>query len=149
MGLWRTARQRRSGLPYPALRGANQLLNASGALAALEALADRLPVSAAGSAQGIADGRDPGALSGRAGPPAAVIFDVAHNPHAAAVLAQNLDSMGFFPRTFAVFGMLRDKDVDGVARRLARRDRSLVRRANARCARGRRRAHSREALRTA
>jgi dihydrofolate synthase / folylpolyglutamate synthase len=38
------------GMGYPALRGANQLLNASAAIAALEALRDRLPVSAAGGA---------------------------------------------------------------------------------------------------
>jgi dihydrofolate synthase/folylpolyglutamate synthase len=43
-----------------------------------------------------------------------VILDVAHNPHAAAHLARNLESMGFFPLTFAVFGMLADKDVDAV-----------------------------------
>jgi dihydrofolate synthase / folylpolyglutamate synthase len=42
------------------------------------------------------------------------VLDVAHNPHAAAVLAQNLDNQGFFPATRAVFGMLSDKDVTGV-----------------------------------
>lgn len=36
--------QRRNALAYPALRGANQLLNAAAALAALESLRDRLPV---------------------------------------------------------------------------------------------------------
>ena len=36
--------QRRNALAYPALRGANQLLNASAALAALEALRERLAV---------------------------------------------------------------------------------------------------------
>jgi dihydrofolate synthase/folylpolyglutamate synthase len=36
--------QRRNSLAYPALRGANQLLNASAALAALESVRDRLPV---------------------------------------------------------------------------------------------------------
>ena len=51
----------------------------------------------------------------------AVILDVAHNPHAAAVLAQNLDNMGFFPATHAVFGMLRDKDIAGVIGRLGDR----------------------------
>jgi dihydrofolate synthase/folylpolyglutamate synthase len=51
----------------------------------------------------------------------AVILDVAHNPHAAAVLAQNLDNMGFHPRTLAVFGMLRDKDATGVIDRVADR----------------------------
>jgi dihydrofolate synthase/folylpolyglutamate synthase len=48
-----------------------------------------------------------------------VILDVAHNPHAASELAANLDAMGFGPRTHAVFGMLRDKDVAGVVARLA------------------------------
>jgi len=44
---------RRASLPYPALRGANQLLNASGALAALEALSHRLPVSQQAVRQGL------------------------------------------------------------------------------------------------
>jgi dihydrofolate synthase/folylpolyglutamate synthase len=48
----------------------------------------------------------------------AVILDVAHNPHAAAVLAENLSSMGFFTATHAVFAMLRDKDIAGVCARL-------------------------------
>ena len=37
------------------------------------------------------------------------------------MLATNLDNMGFFPRTHAVFGMLRDKDVAGVIARLGAR----------------------------
>lgn len=45
--------QRRSGLAYPALRGANQLLNASTALAALESISDRLPVPAQAVRQGL------------------------------------------------------------------------------------------------
>jgi dihydrofolate synthase/folylpolyglutamate synthase len=57
----------------------------------------------------------------------AVVLDVAHNPHAAAVLADNLSNMGFYPRSFAVFGMLRDKDIAGVVRVLAKRvDQGLV-----------------------
>jgi dihydrofolate synthase / folylpolyglutamate synthase len=111
-------KQRRSGLPYPALRGANQLLNASGALAALEALGGRLPLSQQAVRKGLLTVEIAARFQVVPGRPT-VIFDVAHNPHAAAVLAQNLDSMGFFPRTYAVFGMLRDKDIDGVARRLA------------------------------
>jgi len=43
-----------------------------------------------------------------------VILDVAHNPHAAAALAQNLDNMGFHPYTFAIFGSMLDKDIEGV-----------------------------------
>jgi dihydrofolate synthase/folylpolyglutamate synthase len=43
-----------------------------------------------------------------------VVLDVAHNPQAAGVLADNLGSMAFHPETWAVFGMLADKDVAGV-----------------------------------
>src|SRR5690606_38944156 len=50
-----------------------------------------------------------------------VVLDVAHNPHAAAALAQNLDSMGYFPQTHAVVGMLNDKDAASVIARLATR----------------------------
>jgi dihydrofolate synthase/folylpolyglutamate synthase len=111
---------RRASLPYPALRGANQLLNASGALAALEALSDRLPVSQQAVRQGLLGVEIPARFQVLPGRPA-VVLDVAHNPHAAAVLAANLDSMGFFPRTHAVFGMLRDKDIAGVIARVGAR----------------------------
>jgi dihydrofolate synthase/folylpolyglutamate synthase len=105
--------QRRNSLAYPALRGANQLLNASGVLAAIEAVKDKLPVSAQAVRKGFSLVDLPGRFQVLAGRPA-VILDVAHNPHAAAHLARNLESMGFFPRTFAVFGILADKDVDAV-----------------------------------
>ena len=44
----------------------------------------------------------------------AVILDVAHNPAAAAALAQNLVRMPRSGRTYAVFAMLGDKDIRGV-----------------------------------
>src|SRR5438128_5680561 len=50
-----------------------------------------------------------------------VILDVAQNPQAAQVLADNLASSGFAPETIAVCGMLRDKDIAGVLRTLAPR----------------------------
>jgi dihydrofolate synthase/folylpolyglutamate synthase len=42
------------------------------------------------------------------------VLDVAHNTEAAHALADSLQAMSFHPRTFAVFGILRDKDIDGV-----------------------------------
>jgi dihydrofolate synthase / folylpolyglutamate synthase len=102
---------RRNSLAYPALRGANQLLNAAGALAAIEAL--RLPVPQQAVRQGLAAVELPGRFQVLPGRPA-VVLDVAHNPHAAAHLATNLDNMGFFPTTWAVFGMMADKDIDAV-----------------------------------
>jgi dihydrofolate synthase/folylpolyglutamate synthase len=43
-----------------------------------------------------------------------VVLDVAHNPQAAGVLADNLGDMAFHPETWAVFGMLADKDMVAV-----------------------------------
>jgi dihydrofolate synthase/folylpolyglutamate synthase len=104
---------RRSSLAYPALRGANQLINTSAALAALEALRAQLPVSAQDVRLGLANVELPGRFQVLPGRPA-IILDVAHNPHAAAVLAQNLGSMGFYRYTYAVFGAMRDKDIEGI-----------------------------------
>jgi dihydrofolate synthase/folylpolyglutamate synthase len=47
-----------------------------------------------------------------------IILDVAHNPHAAATLSQNLGNMGFHPYTYAVFGSMQDKDIAGVIEHL-------------------------------
>jgi dihydrofolate synthase/folylpolyglutamate synthase len=104
---------RRGGMAWPALRGANQLQNAAGVLAALEALRHRLPVAQQSVRDGLASVSLPGRFQVLPGRPV-VILDVAHNPHAAAQLAANLRGMGAFRRTFAVFGAMRDKDIDGM-----------------------------------
>jgi len=112
--------QRRNALAYPALRGANQLLNASGVLAALEALRERLAVPQQAVRLGLLQASLPGRFQILPGQPT-VILDVAHNPHAAAVLEKNLGNMGFHPYTYAVFGMLSDKDINAVVQQLAPR----------------------------
>ena len=112
--------QRRNALAYPALRGANQLLNASGALAALEALRERLAVPQQAVRLGLLQASLPGRFQILPGQPT-VILDVAHNPHAAAVLEKNLGNMGFHPYTYAVFGMLSDKDIASVIKHMAPR----------------------------
>ena len=108
---------RQSGLPYPALRGRIQLQNASAALAALESLRERLPVSIRDLRRGLAEVELTGRLQLLPGRPA-LMLDVAHNPQAAAVLAQELSDLGSCSGTAAVFGMLRDKDIAGVAKLL-------------------------------
>ena len=99
-------------------RGANQLLNAAGVLAVFEALRDRLPITAQAVRNGFALVELPGRFQVVAGQPT-LVLDVAHNPHAVATLARNLDQMGFFPRTHAVFGVMRDKDVSAILARMA------------------------------
>jgi dihydrofolate synthase / folylpolyglutamate synthase len=105
--------QRRHSLAYPALRGANQLLNASAALAALEVLRMQLPCGAQEVRAGLALVELPGRFQVLPGRPTQVL-DVAHNPHASAALAQNLGNMGFHRYTYAVFGIMQDKDIDAV-----------------------------------
>jgi dihydrofolate synthase/folylpolyglutamate synthase len=105
--------QRRSALAYPSLRGANQLLNASAALAALEVLKMELPVGAQEVRTGLVTVELPGRFQVLPGRPTTVL-DVAHNPHAASALAQNLGNMGFHRFTYAVFGIMQDKDIDAV-----------------------------------
>jgi dihydrofolate synthase/folylpolyglutamate synthase len=115
---WAGRHRRFNALAYPALRGANQLLNASGALAAFEALRERVPVTAQEVRNGLALVALPGRFQIVPGQPT-LVLDVAHNPHAVAALAQNLDQMGFFPRTHAVFGAMRDKDIAAMLARIA------------------------------
>lgn len=112
---WSGRSKRYSGMAYPALRGANQLLNASGVLAAFEALRERLPITAQAVRNGLAMAELPGRFQIVPGQPT-LVLDVAHNPHAVAALALNLDQMGFYPRTHAVFGAMSDKDVPGMMR---------------------------------
>jgi dihydrofolate synthase/folylpolyglutamate synthase len=114
---WKGRSRRYHALSYPALRGANQLINAAGVLAAFEALSDRLPISAQAVREGLALVELPGRFQIVPGQPV-LVLDVAHNPHAVATLAVNLDQMGFYPRTFAVFGAMRDKDLAQVVRPL-------------------------------
>ncbi len=114
-GQWRFIGRRgsRSGLAFPALRGAGQLANASCVLAALDELRDRLPVAMQDIRRGLLEVELPGRFQVLPGRPT-IVLDVAHNPQAASALAENLGSTAFHPRTWAVFGMLRDKDIAGV-----------------------------------
>lgn len=101
-------------LPKPSLQGSNQFLNAAGVLAALEALQDKLPVQV----EHIHEGLTTTVLAGRfqtiAQKPT-VILDVGHNPHAAKALVENLKGMDrTYTKTFAVFGGMHDKDLQGV-----------------------------------
>jgi dihydrofolate synthase/folylpolyglutamate synthase len=105
----------RNSLAFPALRGANQLLNASTVLAALGTLEARIPVSMQAIREGLMLVELPGRFQVLAGRPS-IVLDVAHNPQAAAVLADNLSNMGFFPDTWAICGMLSDKDIEGSIR---------------------------------
>ena len=102
-------------LPMPALPGPIQVANAATALMALRLLQSRLPLSRAAIESGLQAVGLPGRFQ-RVPDPRGFewVFDVAHNPAAAATLAANLRALPVRGRTFAVCGMLGDKDVPGV-----------------------------------
>ena len=105
-------RGNKSGLPYPALRGCGQLANASCVLATLDALHDRLPVAVQEIRRGLLEVELAARFQVLPGRPT-VVLDVAHNPHAVGSLAESLGGMPYHARTWAVFAMLRDKDIAG------------------------------------
>lgn len=106
------------GLPLLALNGSFQLHNASCAMQAVCLLQSYFPVRP----EILHTVLRHAALQGRfqvfTGAPE-VILDVAHNPHAAAGLAENLRRRTHAGRTLAVFAMLADKDIPGVVGALA------------------------------
>lgn len=100
-------------LPLPAMAGAFQTRNAAAALAALEAFRAALPVSDTAIRRGLLRARAAARFQRIAQAPD-VILDVAHNPEAARALAATLREQPTPGRTFAVVGMLADKDATGV-----------------------------------
>ncbi len=115
---WNRRGAQRNSLPLPALSGAHQLGNASAVLAVVDCLQDRLPVDAAAVAHGLREVRLAGRFQ-RVSERPEIIVDVAHNPQAVAGLAQTLATQRGSGRTFAVVGMLADKDIAGALQAIA------------------------------
>ncbi|HUO79481.1 MAG TPA: bifunctional tetrahydrofolate synthase/dihydrofolate synthase [Steroidobacteraceae bacterium] len=114
---FRRGATRLAGLPPPALAGAAQYANAATALAALDA-GGWLP-----EAHAVAAGLRSVRLAGRYQVlPGATewVFDVAHNPGSAAVLAETMNERRPAGRTIVVAGVLADKDAAAVGRELGR-----------------------------
>src|SRR5256714_12304295 len=89
-------------------------------MCALDCLRDKLPLGMQDVRRGLAEVSLPARFQVLPGRPQ-VILDVAHNPQAAQVLADNLGASGFAPETIAVCGMLRDKDIAAVVAALSPR----------------------------
>ncbi|NNG13863.1 MAG: bifunctional tetrahydrofolate synthase/dihydrofolate synthase [Gammaproteobacteria bacterium] len=96
------------GLPQPALSGGFQLDNAATVLATLQCLAE-MPTDRVDIEEGLEHVRLPGRFQLLANEPC--IYDVAHNPHAAAALAQSLLARPVKGCTRMVFGAMADKDI--------------------------------------
>lgn len=112
---WSGLHQRLESLPLPSLPGRFQLQNAATALAALEAVDRRLPVDRAALERGLRTAGIAGRLQILQGP-VERILDVAHNPQGVRELAGFLGERPCGGVTHAVFGMLRDKNLEAALR---------------------------------
>lgn len=113
------ARERRLRTP---LVGEHQATNAAIALAMLEAAGAPFDAALEGAERAIADVRLPGRFQ-RIGP---WIFDVAHNPASAAVLAATLDAVAPARPLTALVSVLDDKDWRGILDSVGERAERLV-----------------------
>jgi dihydrofolate synthase/folylpolyglutamate synthase len=108
-----------SGLAAPALRGPVQLQNAAGVLALIEALGLQALLRPDHVNRALGSLRLPGRMQ-VVEDEQRWLFDVAHNPGAAAALAASLEQHEA-PAAVAIVGILDDKDVEGIVAPLAER----------------------------
>jgi dihydrofolate synthase/folylpolyglutamate synthase len=100
-------------LEFPALYGEIQLQNAASVLMVIELLQRSLAVTREQINLGLRQTRLAARFQLLAGK-VLQVFDVAHNPQSAAVLAQSIGTLQFPGRTLAVFAIAKDKDINGV-----------------------------------
>jgi dihydrofolate synthase/folylpolyglutamate synthase len=101
-------------LPLPPFGGEEQFGNAAACAAVVDCLAASLPVSSSALAAGIAHAYLRGRLERVDVEGVEWIFDVGHNPAAAAQLAASVSQLPRARRTWVVFAAMRDKDLAGV-----------------------------------
>jgi dihydrofolate synthase/folylpolyglutamate synthase len=103
-----------SNLPPSALEGSIQYRNASAAIAAIESLDAAYTLSEQTVGQALRTVRLAGRFQVVPGP-VEWILDIAHNEPAARVFAEHVRERGVAGRTFAVVGILADKDAREIA----------------------------------
>ena len=111
---FRGRRGPRRGLPRPAFGGEEQLANAAGCLALIDALSELLPVAEDAVVRGLRSAQLNGRMERREIGGVTWVFDVAHNPAAAAALARALARDPVAGRTRCVVAIMGDKDHRGV-----------------------------------
>ncbi|UCF79650.1 MAG: bifunctional folylpolyglutamate synthase/dihydrofolate synthase [Candidatus Eiseniibacteriota bacterium] len=108
------------------LRGRFQVRNAGCAILACRGLSDGgFPVSSDAVEAGLRDAQWPGRLEEWGREPV-FLFDVAHNPQAAAQLVEALDTIYASREVIVVVGMVAEKDHRAFLRRLTRRAKYVV-----------------------
>ncbi|MEQ1635666.1 MAG: bifunctional tetrahydrofolate synthase/dihydrofolate synthase [Methylococcales bacterium] len=110
---WQGKQESYLTLPFPALKGAHQFLNAAAVLAAIEQMQSRLPVNERAICLGLMGVN----LKGRfqfIDAEVPVLLDVGHNPQAVGTLFEYLTEVFPHKRLHAVFAMMKDKDIRAV-----------------------------------
>ncbi|MEY4768030.1 MAG: hypothetical protein RL637_669 [Pseudomonadota bacterium] len=110
---WITENQQYFALPLPCLAGEHQFCNAATTLCAVEQLQSRLPVTETQIHQGLISAQ----LNGRfqlIQNDISILLDVAHNPQAVTSLRNYLDKYFADKTIYAVFAMMKDKDIASV-----------------------------------
>jgi dihydrofolate synthase/folylpolyglutamate synthase len=100
--------------PRPAFGSRIQLENAAAVIRVVDAMAGLLPVSGVALAAGLSQARIRGRFDVAKVAGVEWVFDVAHNPAAARLFRAALAELVPVPRTVAVFGAMRDKDMKAV-----------------------------------
>jgi dihydrofolate synthase/folylpolyglutamate synthase len=101
-------------LPLPPFGSVEQHANVAACAQVVECLGEELPVRRAALAAGIGNAFLRGRLERHDVDGTEWVFDVGHNPAAAAGLAASLARLPRARRTFVVFAAMRDKDLSGV-----------------------------------
>lgn len=111
--VWTGPDDRRMRMPALALSGDFQLRTAAAVATALDRLSALLPAAPDRIAAGLARARLPGRFEWRDGA-VPLVLDVAHNVDAARALAGQLAARPVAGATRMVFGVLADKDIEGM-----------------------------------
>ena len=101
-------------MPAPGLSGSHQRSNAAVAATVLHLLSSRLPVEHAHIQAAVQQAHIAGRMQELQVGETAVLLDVAHNPAAAARLAESLQNAYPGENFIAVFAVMADKDLSGL-----------------------------------
>ena len=102
-------------LPFPALRGHEQLANAALAVAILSELKPQFPTNISQIKQGLLAVKLFGRFQVLPGVPQ-IVLDTAHNPQAVDIMLQNMLQLPFAKTEFALFAIAADKDWQEIVR---------------------------------
>lgn len=106
-------------LPFPSMRGKEQLANASLAIIILILIRDKFPVNIAQIKNGLLQTSLIGRFQVMPGTPQ-VIFDTAHNVQAVDVMYHNMIKLHFARRNLAVFSIAKDKNWQSIIKQHAK-----------------------------